>query len=410
MIDLNDDCQLLVLNHLDFTSLLHVAETNGRYKALASEILKAIFREKMLDITLLHPEQNPEQTPRWLIYDDYIRIENFTMVERVVKNFGHLIQKLRLESIHTVMEPTARSIYKLINTHCSKSLNEITLHSAFDNFLDEFTNTFERVQSINIRDNLKTERRLNEIFPSVRQLEFHTYRFINPDAINVKYKYLEHLTIHLYNIPSFLLHKWATELFTKNSQIRSLKLLRPSGQYMKIAADLLPELENLELDTRQFVYDSESINFLNVKELTVKGPFVHTVLSNVQFGNVVVLNLGELTETLFGETGFFTSNKHLKKLRLMPFTTNSVLFEQFARTKTTLQEIFIGDVRSIKLERIFELIDNNAQLDKLEIEFLNSIIPRTDLNTLRSNQQISNNWSISEFETKLILKNKFIVY
>lgn len=60
--------------------------------------------------------------------------------------------------------------------HCSKTLNEIWLDDSVNNFLDEFTNPFEKVQKVYLIGQLETERKLNEIFPSIRQLDMNIYK------------------------------------------------------------------------------------------------------------------------------------------------------------------------------------------------------------------------------------------
>lgn len=46
IMDLNDDCQLLMLEGLDFPTLLGVAETNKHFTSIVSNICQRIFTKK----------------------------------------------------------------------------------------------------------------------------------------------------------------------------------------------------------------------------------------------------------------------------------------------------------------------------------------------------------------------------
>lgn len=119
------------------------------------------------------------------IYDDYIEIQNVTIAEKVFNKFGHLIQGLKvIEKLGNLkMNNAVRSIYKLVNSHCSKTLKEILLRHSVNHFFDEFTNRFENVQKVYIRYGFQSERRLNEVFPSVRRLNFHKTEIFTTDTI-----------------------------------------------------------------------------------------------------------------------------------------------------------------------------------------------------------------------------------
>lgn len=410
--DLNDDCLLLILEHLDFISLLSIAEINMRYKSLASEIAKPILRKKFVHIGIL---MEPHlQSPGIYDKEHFIQIKNHTYAEQVLKSFGHLIQKLKLHNIYKDAYDANRSIHKLINLHCAKSLIEITLYSSTKSLLDEFTNTFANVQRIFIENTVYSERDLNEIFPAVRHLDFVIFKLPQqPLSVNVTFKYLESLNLCLSPHGGFLSQIWAAELITKNPHIQRLKLEHASGRLIYIAADTIPKLEKLELVSVAYLYNQVPFNFRNVKELVVKDNFLESLFLNLKFENIEELNTNNLAESMFGETGFLITNKNLKKLRLVSDATvtiylNSDLFRQFARSNTTLQEIFISHAYNFELDTFLQFIDNNKQLQRLEIEFLRSVGRRAVPETLRD--RVSDIWSIDEFSKNLILTKKNTSY
>lgn len=411
LMDLNDDCQFLILENLDFMSLLSVAETNTRYKSMIARIMKRIFRETLVHISLAHFDyKKPEFDIK--LYNDRIQINNFTIAARVVNNFGHLIQKLELEMISE--ENANISIYNLVNLRCSKALKEISLHSSPNHLLNAFTNTFDTVQNLHVLNVLETDRHLNEIFPSIRRLDLAPFKLPNPNVISVKYKYLEYLCLYINGRWGPMTNQLAVEIIEKNAQIQSLKLLRASVQLVKMVADLLlPQLDQLNLDSTQLDRTNETIHFRNVKKLTVKQIYFQSFFFQIQFGNVEEFILEEITESLFGETGFLQRNKHLKRFRLEPFHTlqfNTALFKRFAHTTTTIHDIFIGNVlvSEFDLENVAHLINNNNQLEKLQIEFFESVIVENMSAALR--ELISDAWSLDKFKNDLILKRKDIFF
>jgi len=346
LMDLNVDCQLLALKQLDFVSLLSLAETNHHFKSLVSLFLKQMFQKKWVDIVIRWPV--PQE-----IVGDYIKIKNLTIAEQLFKNFGHLIQKLKINRDYPEKVEYYRSIYKLVNLHCSKTLKEIRLVNYLNNFFDEFTNQFENVQNVYIRNILKTERRLNEVFPSVRRLHFHIFGFLSTDSINVKYTNLEHLKMCMNANEGPLTEDVAAELFRKNSHIQSLELKRASPKLIKIAADSLPQLERLKLVHIQNNYNNESISFPKVKIFEMEG-FVGSWFLNTKFGNV--------------------------------------------------EEFSISGKYGLEVETILQLIENNKQLEKLQIIF--SFYNDREFTSDALSRKIGDKWYMEAFLGTIILKKK----
>lgn len=409
LIDLNYDCLLLVLEQLDFMSLVSLAETNIRYNSIVSEIVKPIFRNRMVNIATSQTGRPIDIT----IENDFIRIENFTFAERVVKNLGHVIHGLKLNGAYPQYHNATRSIYQLVNLHCAQTLNEIWFGLDSNDFMDELTNTFESVESVHLWDTLKTKRNLSAIFPAIRNLYIVLYEASHAHLINVNYAYLENLNIYMYknDIGGPLIDGLVSELIKLNPHVRSLRLERVSTELIKIAADSMPQLEQLELIHMESNYKNGTINFGNVKIFTANGTYINTLFRNVKFGNVEELNVNSLAESMFRADGFFESNKNLKKLRLMHnkiVYLNNHAFRLFRDTKTALQDIFIRPAAITATDTLVELINllysNNEQLETLRIEFLPGHLRETILGTLRDG--IGEACSMDAFENTIIFKRK----
>lgn len=410
--DLNDDCQLSILQHLNFNSLLCVFRTNTRYKLLASKILKPIIQKSLIDIVLLYPKTNPLTVKKLglKVENDYIEINNFTIAERFLKNFGYAIQKLKLGGFGEEVYNETKSIYTLVNLYCSKTLREIMLLDYSKNLLDEFTNTFKNVHSLDIKSPLETKRYLNEIFPSLRRLDIRIFTVEYPDSFIDTYKHLEHLRLRTYPFGDFFTKEWgwAAEIIRKNPQIRSLNLERAAPQLLKIVADTMPQLEKLELyNLEKCIYDNETISFGNVKVLTLRVLHLDDFLHNVRFGNVEELTVFNLAMAMFEGTNFFETNKNVKKLRIEsrhPTEFKSEEFRQLARITTTLQDVFITNVRGFDLARFSQFITNNKQLKKFHMIFYDLRTMKVLLNVIR--EVTSDAWSMGEFGDTIILTKK----
>lgn len=317
LLDLNLDCQMMILEKLDFPTLLSLAETNEHFSQLVSDIMKRTFQKKRVVIGAV--AIFTVKTNRLQIGGDFIEIQNYYIAKNLLRKFGHLIQKLKIyhDNNHSKQ---VREIYQLLNSYCSKTLQEIFI----DNwtkavFMDEFTNIFENVKNVTFSGNLETYQPLNEIFPSVQHMSLKVYHALNNDLITVEYPHLESLDIQilLSSGPNALFTEDVAErLITENAHIRSLLLRRASPILWKIAADSLSNLENFELDryeTRN--YTGESIHFKNVKTFKVNEfSMIHT---NITFENLEEFESEKISSSMMESwLQFIERNKALKKLRL----------------------------------------------------------------------------------------------
>lgn len=182
LIDLNADCLLLVLQRLDFASLISVAESNQHLKSIVSIILEQMLRNKMVIIA-----HSTSYLQTFILniseYENNIKIRNLEIAEQMLKNSGHLIRNLTIDNAYEAMINSTRLIYKLVNVHCSKTLTGITLLSSKNNFLEEFTNRFENVEIVSLHDGLKTNRRLAHANSSLKDIYISIGNSIEAESI-----------------------------------------------------------------------------------------------------------------------------------------------------------------------------------------------------------------------------------
>jgi len=403
LMDLDNDCLFLVLNQLNLNSLLSLEDVHSEFNSLVSEIVKRIFRNKKLHIDMVK-----HYSLRIGINDCDIQMTSFSIAERILKNFGHLIKNLSIYRSNQERDNDIRLIYKLVNMYCSKTLSEIYLDNSVNNFLDEFTNQFENVQNVHIRNILETDRRLNEIFPSVRRLDIMLFNISNVDSINVRYENLEHLKLSISVNPSPLTDNLATELIRKNSHIRSLALENISIELIKIAADSLPQLERLKLDSIPCKHSNQLISFPNVRILETSKPDLHYLFLNFKFGNVEEIRTTSLVESMFWENGFFATNPNLKKLQVVSTGCSKYLMNmvirQLANANTTLQDIFYEGAYGLDSSIILQLIVKSKQLKRLQIN-LGSPEDRNSISEY-FRKIISDIWSIDDLGYSTIILEK----
>lgn len=78
--DLNDDCQMLMLEGLDFPTLLDVAGTNRHFASLVSDILQRTFQKKMVYFQLMTFSGKPMEYDIE-ISNNYIKIRHFEVAK-----------------------------------------------------------------------------------------------------------------------------------------------------------------------------------------------------------------------------------------------------------------------------------------------------------------------------------------
>lgn len=173
--DLNLDCQLHILNEMDFISLVALSEANKHFSNLVRDILKRKLANKLVIFTAPSITSEKNQTESLSIgtryvreTDDCIRIKQFTIGAKVLQSVGSLISNVRVDALPN---NATKSIFRLVNLYCSKTLSQFEIRSAFDNILDEFIKPFEKVDKVTLRGNFEnmheSDLRFDEIFPQI---------------------------------------------------------------------------------------------------------------------------------------------------------------------------------------------------------------------------------------------------
>lgn len=102
-----ENCQILVLQKLDFVPLLSIAETNNHFNALVSDMLEKMFRKKMVFI-VLSTASGKIGKHHTRISDNYVAVEHFAVAKKLLTKFCHLIQTLIIDRYHSTMDNSTK--------------------------------------------------------------------------------------------------------------------------------------------------------------------------------------------------------------------------------------------------------------------------------------------------------------
>lgn len=290
--DLNEDCFLLILERLDFRSLVNVAEINAEYSALAASVFRCKHSHLRIAVEGTFRISNNDRNElrnvagmqvgndtiervndHWFIgigastvIGNEIKLGNSKLILDTFKHFGHLIKKFGFRSFYG---ETFRMemIGKLINKYSTKSLIDIYLNDKVEELLMQIKKPLITVASVTMRNCFFSDHPqildANKLFPALRVLNL-----VHSDNRHFAYfdchmPHLEHLTFRKNdNYGSGFV-----DVIKKNPQIQSIDLHSPYSEFINAVSKYLPQLEALTL--RDFHPLSTSIQFENVTTFTI---------------------------------------------------------------------------------------------------------------------------------------------
>lgn len=370
--DLNTDVQFLILENLNLTDLLSIAQTNKHLSSLAVDV----YRRKFSSKTVMIHDPNFNKTDDNL-NGNVIYIENIETISKMLKYFGAYMTHINAAYGHNVARiksivPLLDRINSWINLYCSENL----IHFQIDSFYDDLTlrkmnKPFKRVENITIRGRLQelsgSSLHFDELFPALRRLYLPFLNVHNKNSLYRHFPHLEHIEIstYAYTDPSRLTETSVEFILRKNPQIRSIKLSSSSLDFLKILNDLCPNLEWLELDFFEMDSedkDSSEIVFKNVKTFKVYST-LYNVPKNVRFRNLIQFHTDTLSLSEWGQR-LLEKNKQLKKLYLDRGCVGTEVLDTLTPALSQLVEISLTFCARVDDESIIRFINNNQQMEK----------------------------------------------
>jgi len=412
---------MLVLEELDLGGLLSLSQINQEFLRLTTDVFKRRFSTKSITIDGDFPKpvnetfdfvdiQNLEILSNALkrltfwkeaedkpfthsIHPSEIKINDYEMLLKTFKYFGHTITKLRVNyCIGKHLQ--AKLIGKLISKYLSESLTEVEFLNSKAKTIEYITKPLINVISVSfggsIHKTVNEDFPINQLFPAVRRLYISKLKSISIyfDCLmpNLEHVYLdgENYRYEYHKFEPFI------KMITKNPQIQSIGLFRTSLDFLDILNIWLPKLEKLSINT--FGAGNVKLIFKNVKELKLENPMIS--IANLQFPKLEMLNINIQSGNIDKWIDFIKKNKQLKQLYLQHSNLTDKQFEQMIIDLENLKEMSIMTVgtESISTEMLVKIIKNHEKLEKVH---LNSYKPL--------NEEIINE-SIDEISTEISME------
>lgn len=358
---------------MPLSDLISLADTNklmlSIVRGFRASLFGTLFSNKWLTFS---GEHNDIQ-----VTDEHLSIGNALYIVRLLKCFGPSIRRLEIDAQWTRNSQLHNAIVQLIQGQCSETLIELRLKA-----MSRLRNTpFKKVDSLwmdgtilnglclfDPQDNTFS---LTDLFPNLRRLHMRKVETKYTNLILAEYRHLEHLSVkikdhyqkHLLDISN------VATLIKMNPTIRSLQLTKATRVLLKIAANSLPKLENLELCD---YYDKDHalhIHFEHLKRLKMEGSYITP--SGLTFGahleeyELIYLNRPHY-KCIFDEFIAFVMNSNVKKLHLEWYKgINSNEIKQMTTAQLNVTELYINCVQTIQKEMFAELIHSCENLQKV---------------------------------------------
>lgn len=430
IMDLNVDCQLMILERLNVPSLISIAETNKYFAKLVPSVLQRIFAKKLVIFHI--PYYSDKIDLNVFETDDDIQIQNIRTISKLLQKYGHLISRLKIEQFYSTGNG-AYFIQNLTNLYCSEAL--IELHMVFVHFtshvasssrysakhsVEEFKKPFKRLERLFLHGDFKDlnnqELDFNEIFPALRYLSLELIGVQNISWVDQNFSHLKELHAQIWStheIAGFFSESAVEKLISTNPQIQRLTLRNSSGKLLKFIASELPAVEHLGLelcaDPAQNILDRK-IHFENVKSFKMYAN-IHNLLRNIVFEQLDEFQLEDYQgdPTIWIE--FIDKNSNLSKLRVPEQYINNTDVLQLSMANLGLTEVSIALGEDVTNGAIVKFIKKHKNLMKMDLIKCFDTNSRPNKGQFRDmmnvlNSRFGNKWNFKESLTKIQMEHK----
>lgn len=372
--NLNEDIHYLVLENLILDDLMRFAQTNKYFSILAASVFQTKCSKKIVEVLPFLSDQNG-------IHDtgDRLYIKHPQTISRFLRQFGGWIHKMKVnyrESYYDIPE-VMKKTSELINLYCSDSLTELVVSDKDAIFVSQITKPFKRVEYLEIVGDFNNLNGLNEKFPAMKNLSLPSTTINNMTSIYHHFANLVELNVNFFDGYSYGQPKFQEseieEVLKKNPQIRSLKMHGPTEYILRVASELLPDLEYIRIEPSWSPFEiSDSVPkflFKNVKTLELKvirsDRHIKRFPASIEFEN-----LEELRSTISSKSGFgwwidfIQKNKHLKKFYSIDGCINNADLIKFAQITNNLKEISVTLCENVEGSSVVKLVEANQQVER----------------------------------------------
>lgn len=381
--DLNLDCQMLIFDHFNLSTLVVVAETSKYYQSLAADVFKRNFAK--MEIQIFTPFLKHST-----IFggENYTATQNVDIATKLVRNFGYLIDSLKIGHYSHYDEQT-KQINKMINLYCSETLMRISIQSYKENIFDSMKVPFKKVVDVYIDgryDKLGGQLlNLNDIFPSMHRLFLNYVKISDLTSIELTFSHLQYLHIEIYQYEDIdRIDDAAFKRFIKkNPQIRTMKLLHGSRRSLEFISKFSTNLETLKIkwyDERVPNEGRQQIYFGNVKRLEMEHSS-QSIPENITFSNLIEFKSDAHPNNCHKWIDFVDQNRNVSILRLTGRYINNAEFSMLVTFNLSLTEDSLKCDSDVNGQTIIQFIENSKDLRQINLLFnqrdTNSLKPIT---------------------------------
>lgn len=447
--ELNEDCMYHILERLNFSDLLSMAQVNEKYGYLASAVFKqkysdmqfvienylykepiehvrrngiiqetskkltslqkkfaSIKKKSVLKNLLGYPSMyfdtddedewedgNNKNKPMFFEHADRIEILDHEMSLMTLKHFGSLIRKIKL-AITNPEITQSKKIIENVNRFCSDSLAEIEFDVGKGRALHHITIPFKNVKQVLFNRFIPqmghNSLSMNETFPALQTILF---KVSNKDAgyINDYFSHLDHVFLESNQFDGI------DGFFSANSHIRSIHLTESFPNFLEKLNAFLPNLETL---TCEKLNVQGPIRFENVRKFEHQDS--HSSPRNLLFPKLQELQVNFRTERLVDWVDFLKIHNKLNKLSLKSFNMKQQDFQQLTANLSDLVDVSISSWSStgIDIDTIVEFLENQTKLERLHLDLL------LDADKDLLQKRIDDEWTITRTTFGLLFERK----
>lgn len=269
--DLNADCQILIVEHLDAIDLLSFADAINTKLFAIEYVFRRRYETKVVTIEAPYIASPP------VVHEigDRIEIYGLPIISRFFRHFGHAIKFVQITlNDKYFSENEIFTILKSVNLHCSKTLNVFTLlnGNSFKISLEAFEKPFEHVTNVSIGGELdslgNSNFTFNEIFPAMNSLSMkYLVELHNKSSLEQRFPHLKTLRaliwVYNFDIKMKFDENSCKQIIENNQQIQNLNFIGATRSLLKFVAENLPQLEHLDLQNYEDVFNGNGVNDFN---------------------------------------------------------------------------------------------------------------------------------------------------
>lgn len=387
---LNIESKRLILDELDFPSLLYMAQVDLEFNSQAGDIYQQKFAEKTIRIG----QRNEE-------LDNAIDINDDETSMKLIEHFGTFIKKLTID--HADNSKTDEIIAKASRNCKGLEILSVNVSRAYNAFA-KVQQPFESVTDVSIKCikcKLSNEiLNLNEMFPNMRKLSLNIMQLDEPQKIESRFANLKHLHLE-YVRPGLEFAKSYEKTIMFNPQVQILKIVDSTTDFLEFISKNLPNLEHLDIGYIQRAATLNEILFASVKSLTVRSG-VNYLSHYISFDQ-----LEEFTSEYFGDVSewinFLGRHSTVRKLTIL----NAAMYQRQLLTLRShvpnLVEATLALPSGIPVDSIVKFINKLPQLKKLEAQFFSNQMFAGDKLTQLS-KELQGSWTINKTEKGFLVE------